>query len=166
MKKQNKPSPAKSSAAAARRPKWLFPAAVVALVVVVVGIVAVVTANQPEPYVPEVVDRPAVRVSQDRFDYGTVHYSQVVNTSFQVKNVGDETLYVLGEPQVEVVEGCCPPRTAITSKVLHPGDEATVSFSFQMHEGMDGPHDFRVHVLTSDPVEPVKTVQVLSDWVP
>lgn len=166
MKKQNRTTPAKTTAAAAGRPKWLLPAALVVIAVVVVGGIAVVVASQQPPYVPEVTDRPAARVSQDRFDYGTVRYSQVVNTSFQVKNVGDETLYVLGEPRIEVVEGCCPPKTQITAKTLHPGEEATVSFAFQMHEGMDGPHDFRVHVLTTDPVEPEKTVQVLSNWVP
>lgn len=165
MKKQNRTTPAKTKAAAGR-PKWLLPAALVVVAVVVVGGIAAVIANQQPPYVPEVTDRPAVQLSQDRFDYGTVSYSQVVNTSFQVKNVGDETLYVLGEPQIEVVEGCCPPKTQISSKTLHPGEEATVSFSFQMHEGMDGPHDFRVHVLTTDPVNPDKTVQVLSNWVP
>lgn len=35
---------------------------------------------------------------------------------------------------------------------------------FMMHEGMDGPHEFRVHVLTSDPTQPEKLLTVLSDW--
>ncbi len=35
---------------------------------------------------------------------------------------------------------------------------------FMMHEGMDGPHEFRVHVLTNDPKEPEKLLTVLSDW--
>ncbi len=166
MKNQRKTTPAKTKAAAAGRPKWLIPAALAVVAVVIIGGIAAVVANQRPPYVPEVTDRPAVRISQEYFDYGTVHYSQVVNTSFQVKNVGDETLYVLGEPRIEVVEGCCPPKTQITAKTLHPGEEATVSFAFQMSAGMDGPHDFRVHVLTTDPVEPEKTVQVLSNWVP
>lgn len=148
-------------------PKWLLPvAAIAAIVILVGGIVAVVTASQQSPYEPDVTGRAAVQVSQEKFDYGTRHYNETVNAAFQVKNVGDETLYVLGEPQIEVVEGCCPPQTQISSKTLHPGEEATVSFSFMMHEGMDGPHDFRVHVRTSDPQTPDKTVQVLSNWVP
>jgi hypothetical protein len=36
---------------------------------------------------------------------------------------------------------------------------------FMMHAGMEGPHDFRVHVRTNDPVEPDKELIVLSDWV-
>ena len=106
------------------------------------------------------------QVSQNQFDYGTHHYNEIVNASFQVRNVGDATLYVLGAPQIEVIEGCCPPGTQVSSKILHPGEEATVSFSFMMHQGMDGPHDFRVHVRTSDPEVPDQTVEVLSNWVP
>ena len=34
-----------------------------------------------------------------------------------------------------------------------------------MHAGMEGPHEFRVHVRTNDPLAPEKVVRVLSDWV-
>jgi len=33
-----------------------------------------------------------------------------------------------------------------------------------MHEGMDGAHEFRVHVLTNDPKEPEKLLTVISFW--
>lgn len=35
---------------------------------------------------------------------------------------------------------------------------------FAMHAGMEGVHEFRVHVLTDDPAEPEKLLTVLSDW--
>jgi hypothetical protein len=35
---------------------------------------------------------------------------------------------------------------------------------FMMHEGMDGPHHFRVHVKTNDPDQSEKELIVLSDW--
>lgn len=35
-----------------------------------------------------------------------------------------------------------------------------------MHGEMGGPHDFRVHLPTNDPVQPERTLQVLSNWVP
>jgi DNA-binding transcriptional regulator PaaX len=35
---------------------------------------------------------------------------------------------------------------------------------FMMHAGMDGQHEFRVHVLTSDPTLPEKLLTVLSYW--
>jgi len=162
----NRKQATRQSVRATSSSKWLIPAVVIAVVIIVGGVVAVVAASQQPPYQPEVTGRPAVQVSQDRFDYGTRHYNETVNASFRVRNVGDQTLYVLGEPQIEVVEGCCPPQTQISSKTLHPGEEATVNFSFMMHQGMDGPHDFRVHVRTSDPEVPDQTVEVLSNWVP
>lgn len=38
--------------------------------------------------------------------------------------------------------------------------------SFTMHAGMEGPHDFRVHLITDNPSEPDKELVVLSNWVP
>ncbi len=155
--------------AVAAPPSGTFRLSVMAGIVLVIIAIAVgtfVLASRQPAYQPEVTGRAALQVDQEVFDYGTRHYHDMVNTSFQVKNVGDQTLYVLGTPQIEVVEGCCPPQTQISSKTIHPGESATVSFSFSMSAGMDGPHDFRVHVRTSDPVMPDKTVQVLSNWVP
>jgi len=50
--------------------------------------------------------------------------------------------------------------------VLKPGESTTVQSSvFMMHEGMDGLHDFRVHLVTNDPTQPDKEVKILSNWV-
>jgi hypothetical protein len=35
---------------------------------------------------------------------------------------------------------------------------------FMMHKGMEGPHDFRVNLITNDPVRPGTELVVLSDW--
>jgi hypothetical protein len=51
--------------------------------------------------------------------------------------------------------------------VLKPGESTkVVSSVFMMHTGMDGPHDFRVHLKTNDPAYPDETVDVLSNWGP
>jgi hypothetical protein len=51
--------------------------------------------------------------------------------------------------------------------VLKPGESTTIISSvFMMHEGMDGPHDFAVHLETNDPDHPNKVVTVLSNWIP
>jgi hypothetical protein len=51
--------------------------------------------------------------------------------------------------------------------VLQPGESTTVSSSsFMMHEGMDGKHNFIVHLVTNDPAQPDKQVEILSNWVP
>jgi hypothetical protein len=49
---------------------------------------------------------------------------------------------------------------------LAPGESTTLSMSFTMHEGMDGPHDFRVNLVTNDPAQPETELAVLSNWVP
>jgi hypothetical protein len=50
--------------------------------------------------------------------------------------------------------------------VLNPGEKTMVSMSFKMPDmTMGGLHDFRVHLLTNDPVSPDKVLKVLSNWV-
>ncbi len=50
--------------------------------------------------------------------------------------------------------------------VLQPGQHTTLSMEFMMHAGMEGMHDFRVHLPTNDPAQPDQTLTVLSNWVP
>jgi hypothetical protein len=44
------------------------------------------------------------------------------------------------------------------------GEETTVSLEFTMHKGMEGLHEFRIHLRTNDAVEPEKLLAVRSDW--
>lgn len=55
---------------------------------------------------PEVTGAPRVMVPQDSFDYGDVKLGSTITTTFDVRNTGDQPLVILGEPQVELVEGC------------------------------------------------------------
>lgn len=48
---------------------------------------------------------------------------------------------------------------------LRPGESTKLTLEFMMHEGMEGFHDFRVHLLTNDPAQPDKILVVLSNWV-
>ncbi len=51
--------------------------------------------------------------------------------------------------------------------VLKPGESTTIESSpFMMHPGMDGPHDYAVHLKTNDPQDRDLVVDVLSDWGP
>ncbi|MCA0454014.1 MAG: DUF1573 domain-containing protein [Chloroflexi bacterium] len=134
------------------------------LLVLLVAFLLVRASLQP-PYVPEVTGKPSAVVDQTNFDYGTVPNGSRIETTFHVKNVGDQQLFIVGEPQVEAVVGCCPPQTTVSQKFLNPGEEATVSMNFSMHTGMDGQHEFRVHVRTTDPDNPDQEVVVLSNWV-
>lgn len=90
--------------------------AVLILLGVAAGVLLVATAimvinqqqqNSPAPgFVPEVSGAPRVSVSEEVVDYGDVPLNTTIETVFRVRNVGDEPLQILGEPQVELVQGC------------------------------------------------------------
>jgi hypothetical protein len=48
---------------------------------------------------------------------------------------------------------------------LKPGESTTLSMQFMMHEGMEGMHDFRVHLKSNDPRQTEMSLTVLSNWV-
>ena len=45
-------------------------------------------------------------VDRESIDLGVQPLNRLVSTVFNVRNVGKATLQILGEPQVELVEGC------------------------------------------------------------
>jgi hypothetical protein len=57
-------------------------------------------------FTPQVEGAPRVEVAEDTQDYGDVKLGTTVNSVFKVRNVGDEPLRIIGQPQVWVVEGC------------------------------------------------------------
>jgi hypothetical protein len=122
-------------------------------------------ALQPPPYTPEITGRPAAQIDRTFFDYGDVAVNTPVTTIFTVRNIGDEPLFILDTPYVQVVEGCCPPTTTISREQIDPGQTAEVRMNFTMHPGMGGEHEFRVHVRTTDPLQPDQEVVVLSNWL-
>ena len=110
---------------------------------------------------------PHLTVDQEKIDWGTLKNGTKKVITLTVTNTGDGTLRFKQKPYVQVVEGCCPPDMSASSMVLKPGESATVkSVEFFMHEGMDGKHNYAVHLITNDPTQPDKVVNVLSNWVP
>ena len=110
---------------------------------------------------------PRLAVDQEKIDWGTVKNRTKKSFTFTVTNTGDGILRFKEKPYVQVVEGCCPPQLTVSSMVLKPGQSATVtSAEFFMHEGMDGKHNYAVHLITNDATQPDKVVNVLSNWVP
>jgi hypothetical protein len=95
----------KKQPAPAGRFIWLWSAAV-ALFLVVGGIVVW---NQPDRQTttpPQVTGAPRLAVDQTTIDEGNVPLGKSIRSAFHLQNVGDRSLQILGEPQVEVVEGC------------------------------------------------------------
>lgn len=92
--------------ASPKRPAWLLPALVVGGLVALLAIVAAFTAGRREPFMPEVTGAPRAEVDVTRVDHGAVAFNQPVESVYRVRNVGDQPLRILGEPRVELVEGC------------------------------------------------------------
>ena len=76
---------------------------------------------------------------------GHVPLNTTVEPSWRLVNRGSRKVS-LGEPHAEVVEGCCPGPLQLGAHSLAPGESTELTFPLQMHEGMDGAHDFNIHV--------------------
>lgn len=158
----------KSAPVGKKRPEWVIPLVVGTLVIVAALVAAaVVLGNRPPetPYTPEVTGKPSAVVAQAVVDHGDVQMEETVRSAFVIRNVGDQPLVIFGEPRVELVQGCCPPRAVVSAMTVQPGQESEVSLTYTMHEMMGGPHEFRVHVLTNDPAQSEIVLTALSNWV-
>jgi hypothetical protein len=60
----------------------------------------------PSGYIPDVAGKPSLKVDKERIDFGDVKFNTVVTATFQLANVGDETLQLVEAPYIEVIEGC------------------------------------------------------------
>lgn len=147
-----------------QRRRFLIAASVLTVAVVAV-IVGVLVTSQPKPFTPQVTGAPSLQIEQARYDYGDVHFGQPVQTVFHLRNVGDKPLNILNSPQVQVVKGCCPPKAQLTAQTIWPGQEATLTLNFSMHEGMGGDHEFRIPLETNDPAQPKQDLIVTSNWI-
>ncbi len=108
---------------------------------------------------------PAIAVDQQKIDFGYIKLGEYRAFKIKVTNTGSGPLRFKETPYIEVLKGCCQPDLTISTMIIKPGESAYVqSPDFMMHEGMDGPHDFAVHLKTNDPNTPDLIVHVLSDW--
>ena len=110
---------------------------------------------------------PAISVDQQNIDMGYIKLGEYRTIKIKVTNTGDGVLRFKEQPYLEVVKGCCPPNISIGNMTLDPGQSTYIETpEFMMHEGMDGPHDFAIHLKTNDPKNSELLVHVLSDWGP
>ncbi len=93
-------------AASPKRRSWLPLVALAAALLLVGGGVLLWQRIVRSAVPPQVTGAPRVSVSQEVVDYGDVRLNTPIETVFYVYNVGDRPLKILGEPQVEVVQGC------------------------------------------------------------
>lgn len=90
-----------------RKIPWLWVVIGSAVLLVIGGLSALWTSSTAQPAVTPVVNgAPKLTVDQTVVDEGYLSYNMPVLTAFRLKNVGDQPLQILGEPRVELVEGC------------------------------------------------------------
>lgn len=142
---------------------WVF---VITVLLVLTTTLIVVFQKKSIPYTPEFTGGPSLKVNTESLDLGKQKNLVPVLVSFEISNVGDKPLIFTKAPYIEVVKGCCPSTPDIGSMTLQPGQKTTLSFQLMMHEGMDGVHDFKVHIPNNDSAKKDQTLEVLSNWVP
>ena len=96
-----------------RRFPWLWVAIGGALLLIIGGAMLMLLGRPSTDVVevdsnfsPEVSGAPRLAIDQTLIDEGDVKVNTMIQTSFRLQNVGDQPLRILGEPAVELVEGC------------------------------------------------------------
>jgi hypothetical protein len=98
------------------------------------------------------------------WELGRVPLMVTVEPTWTLQNTSGDVV-ALGQPHAEVLDGCCPGPLALGASRLGPGESTDLTFPLQMHPGMDGPHDFDVHVpVTSGGATHLLTLGVTGDF--
>jgi hypothetical protein len=86
--------------------KWL-PILAIAGGVLLIGLAFLALRKNPTPTAPiETKGSPSLKVDKEIVDLGDVKLGKTVEVSFELTNVGDQTVRFSKQPYVEVVEGC------------------------------------------------------------
>lgn len=84
---------------------WL--GAIAGLALLLIGGIVLWAVWGDSPSVPrQVTGAPRLAVVQPMIEEGDVKLGQTVRSTFRLQNVGDQPLEILGQPSVEVIEGC------------------------------------------------------------
>jgi len=80
-----------------------------ALLVIIIGVVlwALAGRGSSGTSVPaQVSGKPSLAVDREQIDFGKVPLDIPVKATFKLSNVGDQPLQIVGQPLVEVKQGC------------------------------------------------------------
>ena len=100
----SKKSGRKDVSPAPRQRPWLWIAAGAAVVLIAGGVVMLSARTSPAS--PAVAGAPQLAVDRTTVDEGYVKFGTPVHETFRLSNAGNQPLQILGEPRVELVEGC------------------------------------------------------------
>ena len=102
----SKKSRSRRNKRSSRQSLWPWLAGIGVLALIVGGVVVWITSSPGPAVTPQVVGAPKLAVDQAVVDEGYVQYNVPVRTTFRLSNVGDQPLKIVGQPMVELVDGC------------------------------------------------------------
>lgn len=97
---------------------------------------------------------PAIMVSPDSFDFGTLEQEQVRTTEVTITNAGGAPLEI---ERLETTCGCTAAEP--DEKVLQPGESTRLTITFDSKRFMGDQHK-SVLIHTNDPTEPMKEIKI------
>ena len=121
------------------------------------------TSAMPVTATTGMVQQAGLKVEGSTIDLGVVPLDTTVTPTWTITNTGSVPV-ALGEAHASVIEGCCPGPLTYSDPLLEPGESTRLAFPLQMHAGMDGPHDFDVHVPYGDGPEDYLTLKVVGTF--
>lgn len=102
---QNKPN--KYSKKRQRQNRRWLPVLIALGGLLLVGLAFLALRDKPTPGAAvEVSGAPSLKVDKEKVDLGDMKFNQLAQVSFQLNNVGDQTLRFTKDPYIEVVKGC------------------------------------------------------------
>jgi len=121
--------------------------------------------NINEPGIPT-IEGPAVNVTPDSYDLGTVIYGEVAKHAFAVKNIGNEPLEIL---RLSTSCGCTKATIAEDDKIIAPGQsvDMLVTFDPAVHKDDTDLGDLTriVYIKTNDPKNPEVEVEITANVI-
>jgi hypothetical protein len=96
---------------------------------------------------------PKIEITPRSFDFGTAKYGEVLETTFQIKNLGNQTLEIK-----RVATSCACTKGRVDKKRLSPGEETELFVTYETG-AMSGPYakgeqERIVYVKSNDPKNP------------
>lgn len=102
QRKQSRPA----STPPPRRTPWLWVGLMAVGVMALIIVAFALLRDGSNPSAAGGHSGPIVAVEKEVFDYGDVKVGTPIETIFRVRNAGNQTLKIAGDPQVELVQGC------------------------------------------------------------
>lgn len=135
---------------------WIF-------LILIISVLAVYGYFKATPGVEDQADNlPEIEIRPTSFDFGKVEYGKVLEYTFKVKNLGEETLEIK-----RVATSCACTTAKVTKEKISPREEAELLVIFDTG-AMSGPmgkgeQERVIYVKSNDPINSQVEVMIYAD---